>query len=447
MNRNGCRSAHKRRPHIYHFRMSESAGVARFGNAASTGPYESLPSRPRLLVIDDDPGITAVVGALAGAVGFDVQVNNGEPDLDDVLAGGHDVIILDLMMPVVDGVEVIERLAGLGSGARLVLLSGQDRRIVSSASRLAAAHGLKLVTAFAKPFVSAELRECLIEQKEALRSGATGRLRRAPIQVRAARVEEAIAAGEIVVHYQPQVDVGSLAWVGVEALARWQHPELGLLPPDTFVPVAEHDPALCERLTLFMVERMLADMRQVSGELGFDGRIAVNTPADVVSSARFPDRLVEMAGRYGILPERLVLEVTETSLPTEPVRSLAIQTRLRMRGVSLAVDDFGTGHSGLERLRTFPMDELKLDLGFVRDSTSDPEARAIVQNSIALARDLRVRCIAEGVENAEALKLLAVLRCAVAQGFFIGRPMPAADLGSWLREWRQRSPALREAMA
>ena len=113
-----------------------------------------------------------------------------------------------------------------------------------------------------------------------------------------------------------------------------------------------------------------------------------------------------------------------------------------MRGVSLAVDDFGTGHSSLERLHRFPMDELKIDLNFVRDSTSDPEARAIVHNSIALARDLRVRCVAEGVENVEALRLLSSLRCGYAQGYFIARPMPARDLARWAGQWRQRRVAV-----
>ena len=145
-----------------------------------------------------------------------------------------------------------------------------------------------------------------------------------------------------------------------------------------------------------------------------------------------------MAAEAGLDHDRIVLEVTETTLPTEPVKALAIQTRLRMRGVSLAVDDFGTGHSSLERLHTFPMDELKIDLNFVRESTSDPEARAIVNNSIALARDLRVRCVAEGVESVDALRLLSALRCGYAQGYYIGRPMPAGELARWSAQWQAR---------
>jgi EAL domain-containing protein (putative c-di-GMP-specific phosphodiesterase class I) len=153
-----------------------------------------------------------------------------------------------------------------------------------------------------------------------------------------------------------------------------------------------------------------------------------------------------MATQSGVDHHRIVLEITETTLPSDPVKALAIQTRLRMRGVSLAVDDFGTGHSSLERLHTFPMDELKVDYHFVREATSDPEARAIVHNSIALARDMRVRCVAEGVENLEALRLLRALKCGYAQGFYIGEPMAASELDHWSRDWSLRCEDLRRRL-
>jgi len=322
-------------------------------------------------------------------------------------------------------------------------VSGQDRRVLASASRLATAHGLKVAAVFAKPFHNSALRHCLAEQKEALSVGTTARLRRAPMEMRMARIAQAMRDHEIVMHFQPQVSVKTLEWVGVEALVRWEHPDFGLLQPDTFVPVAERDRALISELTLYVIEAALRGMAEPAVAAAFEGRIGVNVPADMVAATDFPERLVALAADYGIAHERIVLEVTETTLPAEPVRALALQTRLRMRGVSLAVDDFGTGHSGLERLHTFPMDELKIDLHFVRESTSDPEARAIVQNSIALARDLRVRCVAEGVENVEALRLLSALRCGYAQGYFVGRPMPADELCAWKQQWQGRAADLR----
>jgi EAL domain-containing protein (putative c-di-GMP-specific phosphodiesterase class I)/AmiR/NasT family two-component response regulator len=393
---------------------------------------------PRLLVIDDDPAVRQALAGIGRSVGFDVTGCDGDDTLDSCLGEFADLIILDLVMPVVDGIEVIERLAQSHSAARLVLVSGQDRRVLASASRLATAHGLKVAAIFAKPFSAADLRACLTEQKSAISGGATARLRRVPPEVRAARIEQALRTHEIVMHFQPQVSVQTLEWLGVEALVRWQHPELGELQPDTFVPIIERDPALMERFTRYILREAAHEMVPPAAVGGFTGRVAINVSADVLASAEFPNELVAILAEAGLDHDRVVLEVTETTLPSEPVKALAIQTRLRMRGVSLAVDDFGTGHSSLERLHTFPMDELKIDLNFVRESTSDPEARAIVNNSIALARDLRVRCVAEGVESVEALRLLSALRCGYAQGYFIGRPMPAGELGRWSTDWARR---------
>ena len=392
----------------------------RAANFLSYVPH--MQPNPRLLVIDDDPAVRQVLAGIGRSAGFDVTGCDGDVTLDECLAELADLIILDLVMPVVDGVEVIERLAQSQSSARLVLVSGQDRRVLASASRLATAHGLKVAATFAKPFSVADLRACLAEQKVAISSGATARLRRAPPDIRIARIEQALRTHEIVLHYQPQVCVRTLDWLGVEALVRWQHPEYGLLQPDTFVPLIERDTDLMQRFSHYIIRMAAHEMVPAEAVGGFTGRIGLNVAASVLASAEFPNRLVATLAEAGLDNERIVLEVTETSLPAEPVKALAIQTRLRMRGVSLAVDDFGTGHSSLERLHTFPMDELKIDLNFVRESISDPEARAIVHNSIALARDLRVRCVAEGVENVEALRLLSALRCGYAQGYFIGRP-------------------------
>jgi EAL domain-containing protein (putative c-di-GMP-specific phosphodiesterase class I) len=394
---------------------------------------------PRLLVIDDDPAVRQVIAAIGRSVGFEVTGWEGDDaSLDDCLGRVADLIILDLVMPVVDGIEVIERLGENHSSARLVLVSGQDRRVLASASRLATACGLKVAAVFAKPFSAADLRACLTEQKGAITGGDTARLRRMPPDIRTARIEQALQAQEIVLHYQPQVSVATLEWHGVEALVRWQHPELGLLTPDTFVPVVERNPDLTRRFTHYILRAAAHQIVPPEAVGGFTGRVGINVTADVLAAADFPNQLIALLEEAGLARERVVLEVTETTLPSEPVKALAIQTRLRMRGVSLAVDDFGTGHSSLERLHTFPMDELKIDLNFVRESTSDPEARAIVHNSIALSRDLRVRCVAEGVENVESLRLLSKLRCGYAQGYFIGRPMPASELARWAEQWARR---------
>jgi EAL domain-containing protein (putative c-di-GMP-specific phosphodiesterase class I)/AmiR/NasT family two-component response regulator len=402
--------------------------------------------RPRLLVIDDDGGVRQIVESLGRAAGFEAYGCEGEQSLDAQLLEHYDVIILDLVMPVVDGVEVIERLAQEGCTARLILVSGQDRRVLASASRLATACGLEVAATFAKPFSGAALRSCLAEQRDVIAAGSTTLSRSARPEIDVSQVERALREREFVMHYQPQVRVDTLEWVGVEALARWQHPELGLLYPDVFVPLIERDPDLMRRFSQHVMRVSCGEVAAAAGAGVFQGRLAMNVAADVLAAAEFLDLLVATAAAAGLANDHVVLEVTETSLPADSVKALAIQTRLRMRGVSLAVDDFGTGHSSLERLHTFPMDELKIDQHFVRESTTDPEARAIVTNSIMLARDLEVRCVAEGVETVEALRLLAELKCSCAQGYFIGRPMPARDLGNWAAEWQSRRASILAAL-
>lgn len=402
---------------------------------------------PRLLVIDDDPAVRTVVMRIARKAGFEAVGCDGVTQVTECLDAPADMIILDLVMPVVDGIDVIERLVKTNSAARLVLVSGQERRVLASASRYASARGLKVAAHFTKPFVNDELRACLIEQRNALSTSVTSRLRRAPVEVRAAAIDQALRAGEFVLHYQPQVSVSSLEWVGVEALARWQHPEFGLLTSETFIPVAEREPGLMSRITDYLISTACHAFASNGAVDGFTGRIGLNVPANALIEEDFPDRLLGIASAAGMATERLVLEVTETTQPAEPLKALAVQTRLRMRGISLALDDYGTGHSGLERLHRFPMDELKIDLNFVRESIVDPEARAIVHNSVALARDLDMRCVAEGVENLESLRMLAGLHCGFAQGYFIGRPMPAAQLARWHQGWHLRRADLLAQLA
>ena len=279
-----------------------------------------MPSSPRLLVIDDNPAVRQVVTGLGRAVGFDVVGCDGDHSLEECLATAMDLIILDLVMPVHDGIEVIERLGRNASAARLVLVSGQDRRVLASASRLASAHGLRVAATFTKPFRGSDLRACLAEQKGVLSDTDTARARRRSPTIRRERIEQALRTREILVYYQPQVAIDTLEWVGV----------------------------------------------------------AMNVEADVLAHDEFVDLLVAAAAEAGLEHERIVLEVTETTLPADPMTSLAIQTRLR------------------------------------------------------------VRCVAEGVEDPEALQLLAALNCGFAQGYFIGPPMPGGELACWAARWAER---------
>jgi EAL domain-containing protein (putative c-di-GMP-specific phosphodiesterase class I) len=257
-----------------------------------------------------------------------------------------------------------------------------------------------------------------------------------PASPDAAALEAGIAGGAIFNHYQPKVDLGTGAVVGVEALARWRHPTRGVVAPAGFVPLAE-DAGLLAALTRSVVSSALRDARSWA----VDGRgldVAVNVPLDILRGLDFPDRLEELAGGVGFPMERLVLELSESRLPTDARAQLDILSRLRLKGVRLALDDFGTGFSNLAQLRDLPFSELKIDRGFVNGVSGDASRRAIVQAALALARELHVDTVAVGVDASADLDCLRGLGCAMVQGYLVAEPMQASDVAAWLEAWPRR---------
>jgi diguanylate cyclase (GGDEF)-like protein len=240
----------------------------------------------------------------------------------------------------------------------------------------------------------------------------------------------AIGAGELVLHYQPKVDVVSQRVIGVEALVRWQHPVHGLLPPVAFIPLAERTGAISD-LTRWVLDAALAQAR-VWSDAGLDLTMAVNLAAANIADATLPDAVAALLERHGIAGDRLECEISEHTVMADPRRAMGILERLRALGVRLSLDDFGTGHSSLSYLKRLPLDEVKIDRSFVMNMIEDDNDAAIVRTTIDLARNLGLEVVAEGVESQQIMNDLSALSCDVAQGFFLSRPLPAAELDGWL---------------
>ena len=245
-----------------------------------------------------------------------------------------------------------------------------------------------------------------------------------------AELRRAIENRELVLHYQPKATLVDGTVRGVEALVRWQHPERGLVQPDVFIPVAEHT-GLIRPLTLFVVEEALQQCRRWR-EQGFELTVAVNVAMRNILDEEFPDELERMLEKYGLPPSVLELELTETSVLADPPRAKEILQRLRDTGVSLAVDDFGTGYASLAYLSELPVDEIKIDRSFVMAMDREEQHARIVRSTIDLGRNLCLSVVAEGVESAEVWERLVELGCDSAQGYFLARPLPAAELTAWL---------------
>jgi diguanylate cyclase (GGDEF)-like protein len=254
-----------------------------------------------------------------------------------------------------------------------------------------------------------------------------------------------IADGELTLHYQPQLDAVSSALERVEALVRWAHPVRGLLLPAEFLPLAEQT-RLIRPLTRWVIERALDDWRRWQDE-GLDLRVGVNLSARSLGDEELPVELATLLAEHGAPPGTLTLELTESAVMADPFRAASILGRLSRMGVRLALDDFGTGYSSLAYLKRLPVDELKIDRSFVAHMAADADDAAIVRSTIELARSLRLRTVAEGVETGDALATLRAFGCESVQGFLFARPLPAREMGEWARRHANPAPALGEATA
>jgi diguanylate cyclase (GGDEF)-like protein len=240
----------------------------------------------------------------------------------------------------------------------------------------------------------------------------------------------ALQNGAIQVHVQPQAELRSGRVVGVEALVRWNHPELGWVPPDEFVPVAERS-GLIGLLTTRVLDASLAacaHWRAAGRDLG----IAVNLSARSLQDTDLVDEVSRLLLRHDVPADRLTLEVTEGSVMADPTRAVALLHQLRDLGVRLSVDDFGTGYSSLSYLQRLPVQEVKIDRSFVADLHTENENVAIVRAIVDLGRHLGLEVVAEGVEDEATWALLASMNCDLVQGWHLARPMPTGELLGWL---------------
>ena len=242
----------------------------------------------------------------------------------------------------------------------------------------------------------------------------------------------ALEHGELRLHYQPRLELGSGRLAGAEALVRWQHPERGLVSPGLFVPLAEES-GLVLPMGEWVLREACTQVQRWTGKLPRGFRMAANLSPRQFQDPHLLDRVLATLEETGTFGHQLELELTESALTVDPSKAAAILTRLAGRGIAISVDDFGTGYSSLAHLKRFPLDALKIDRSFVRDLPHDAEDAAIVHAIVSLARSLGLTVVAEGVEQEEQASFLRDLGCEQVQGFFFGRPVPAAEFEqAWL---------------
>jgi diguanylate cyclase (GGDEF)-like protein len=244
-------------------------------------------------------------------------------------------------------------------------------------------------------------------------------------------LREALAGGDLTLHYQPQLDLSTDAVTSVEALVRWRHPSRGLLAPAEFLPVAEQT-GLIHSLTRYVLDEALRQCKQWRS-MGFDFGVAVNLSARSLGSNELAKQVRGLLEQRELPADALTLELTESAIMSDPFRAVVVLSELRRMGVRLSIDDFGTGYSSLAYLKRLPVSEIKIDRSFVSNVAADEDDAAIVLSTIQLAQSLRLDVVAEGVETAATLDALASFGCRLVQGYYLTRPLPADELERWLR--------------
>jgi EAL domain-containing protein (putative c-di-GMP-specific phosphodiesterase class I)/ActR/RegA family two-component response regulator len=406
-----------------------------------------------IMAVDDESFMLKLHARLLANLGYtDVTTCEGALlalQTLDLAEKPADVILLDLNMPEMDGIEFLRHLVKRDYAGSVILVSGEDERVLQAAGKLVQAHQITALGYLRKP-VNPDLLAAMLHTwkppvpAEHWAPLGAGTFAPAVKTYPAEDVRAAIANGELVNFYQPKVSLTTGQVTGVETLVRWKHPQDGLVYPDQFIGVAEAH-GLIRDLTRAVTAAALTHARMWQQELGLTLQVAINVSMDDLGSVDFVDYIAGQAAAAGVLPNQVVVELTESKLMHDFRIPLEVLTRLRIKRFRISIDDFGTGHSSLVQLRDMPFDELKIDRGFVHRAWTDETVRAIFDSSVMLAKQLNMDIVVEGVEDRADWDFVRRSGCDIAQGYFIAKPMPATSLRRWISAWEERELVPRSA--
>jgi EAL domain-containing protein (putative c-di-GMP-specific phosphodiesterase class I)/FixJ family two-component response regulator len=386
-----------------------------------------------ILITDDSITQRQYAQALCSELGIKDILNatDGVEALKVLQTNKVDVVLVDLEMPIMDGVELIRSIAQEKLATSVIILSAKDPILISSVGTMAEADGLHVLGTFQKPLLQ-DMLECSLLRF--IQDAINESQQKAPAitsDVTALELSLAIGNGEFTLAYQPKLTVQGLLLRGVEALARWKHPQKGIISPGVFIPLAERH-GLIDALTRNLLEQAFAQ-KKIWQQYGLRFHLAFNLSPLSLADTDLADLLFSMAQAYGIPPAEITFEVTENALLGELACAIRTLARLRLKGFHIAIDDYGTGFANAQQLSRVPATELKLDRSLVHRAATRPQQRTILASTVDLAKKLNLMTVAEGVETAEDFQVLVDLGVDQVQGFYFSKPLYVDDLMEWIK--------------
>lgn len=398
----------------------------------------------RVLVVEDSVVQRGYLVGLLRQLDFGeiLEAGDGNEALRILERGAAPVflVLTDLEMPGMDGIELTCQLRERGLTENLIVISARDPRLLEIIESMACEDAsMGLLGTLLKPVQPESLTQLLCK------AGCSGAVRAPtaapPPQASLDELAAALANNEFLPHFQPKVALANGQVKGVEALARWQHPQRGLLLPAHFIDALEGTQLMAD-FTVAMVRLVLQRILDWQKAGLPPLTVSVNLCADSLADRVFIERLTAQVMGSGVAPSLLVWEVTETSVMRQLSQALTNMGRLRLMGFGLAMDDFGIGYSSMQQFARCPFTEVKIDRAFVNGASQWPNRYKVLKSALDLGQSLGVATVAEGVETLQDWQLLRDLGCDMAQGYLLSRPMPAEELVGWMRQDRRRLRAL-----
>ena len=370
----------------------------------------------------EDLGAKVVLEAADGRAALEILQNSAKP---------VDIIVSDLDMPEMDGMELIRHIGEVGRPVSLIIASALDSALIGSVETMTAAYGINLLGSISKPVTGHALEEAISRH---FNSAANLQKTNTPSPaITVDEILEGLRNHEFEPYFQPKVDFSTGAIKGVEALARWRHPKKGIIPPSVFIKKLEECGHI-DTLTMTMLQ-MSAVCCRTWRRGGLDATVSVNLSVNSLADIHLADRITELVTAQGLEPRHMVLEVTESAAVAQLGGVLENLSRLRMRGFGLSIDDYGTGYSSMQQLSRIAFSELKIDQSFVMQASHQLSSRVILESSLEMARRLNIVAVAEGVETQLEWDLLKSLGCDLGQGYFIAAPMETGEFFRWSKNW------------